>query len=300
MVKMLSVEEVMQIHHCLVRDFEETNDPISPPGLRDEGLLDSAVNRQHIGAGDSLKYFDEYLSAATLTYGLCMNHCFHNGNKRTALVSMFVHLDKNGIRLQGVTEKTLYDLFVNFADHSIHLIDEVRKWATADFEKYFEYRKTLKLPPKIGSTLKHPGRLEDSDLEVYCLTAWLRRNTTQVRNYDREVTLRELRKLLAKFDVRIEQGSGISFDVLKKEIIYKRDGWIFGKKIETERWNKVYTFHCGGENRPVNINTIKKIRQACGLSNAHGIDALQFYGDEPAVDYFLASYSKLLRRLSRT
>ena len=54
--------------------------------------LSSAVARQHLGFRGVSKYTTEAEVAATLFYGLCMNHCFENGNKRTALVSMLVFL----------------------------------------------------------------------------------------------------------------------------------------------------------------------------------------------------------------
>jgi death-on-curing protein len=121
-----------------------------------------------------------------------------------------------------------------------------------------------------------------------------------VKNYDREVTLRELRKLLKKFDIEIEHGNGVSYHILKKKTSYEPRGWFGLRKIETTELVRVYTLSCGGEKRPININQIKELRKACGLSPDQGIDASQFYGDEPAIDYFIASYSKLLRRLGRT
>lgn len=300
MPKVLSLEDIKLIHNALVREFAETNDPISPPGVRDIGLLESAVNRQFIGSGNDYKYYDEYLSAATLTYGLCMNHCFHNGNKRTALVSMLAHLDKNGLRLENVPQDTLFELFVKLAAHEIHKVEEVSKWAVTDFDRHYAYRKSLELPKKMSSYLKNSPKLESNDVEVYCLAAWLKRKTLRVANYDREVSLRELRRILEKFGIEMERGNDVSYHIIKKKVSYKREGWLFGRKIETPERVRVYTLSCGGEKRHISINQIKELRKACELTANHGIDASQFYGDEPAIDYFLASYSKLLRRLGRT
>ena len=94
-LKTLNVEEVLRIHDILVEDFLASNDPISPAGVRSEQLLESAVSRQWTGLGQILKYPTPVESAATLLYGICGDHPFHNGNKRTALVSMLAHLDKN-------------------------------------------------------------------------------------------------------------------------------------------------------------------------------------------------------------
>jgi prophage maintenance system killer protein len=101
----LTAEDVLTIHEYLINDFAATSDPISPPGVRSVALLESAVGRQHTGTGSTLKYPDPIDNAATLLYGVCLDHPFHNGNKRTALVAMLVHLDKNHLCLFNTSQK---------------------------------------------------------------------------------------------------------------------------------------------------------------------------------------------------
>ena len=48
-VKTLSVDFVVGVHIHLVRYFEKSADPISPPGLRSIALLESAVEKQNTG-----------------------------------------------------------------------------------------------------------------------------------------------------------------------------------------------------------------------------------------------------------
>ncbi|WP_084784903.1 type II toxin-antitoxin system death-on-curing family toxin [Calidithermus timidus] len=300
-LRTLSIEEVKLIHEALVKDFCESKDPISPPGVRSEELLSSAVDRQYVGTGDSLKYFDEYTSAATLAYGICMNHCFHNGNKRTAVVSMLSHLDKNGLRLKDVQENDLYELFVKFAGHQIHKVPSVYRYAVSDTAILQKYRKTLDLPNKVKQTLDTSEQLSSRpDLEVYCLAVWLRRHTRIVKNFDREITLRELRRILSRYGITVERGNDVSHHIYKKATVRKREGWLSWRSIEVSEAQRVYTLAIGGENRPISINQIKDIRKACGLDPDNGVDAASFYGEEPAIDYFLAHYSRLLRRLAKT
>lgn len=52
----LSVDDVLRIYEQLVKDFAESGDPFGQMGLRSQGLLESAVNRQHTGQRDILKY----------------------------------------------------------------------------------------------------------------------------------------------------------------------------------------------------------------------------------------------------
>ncbi len=87
----------------LCKDFAPSSDPIFPPGVKSEALLESAVNRQQSGWGD---YFHTTIPSVmpTLTYGICSNHPFHNGNKRTSLVAMLAHLDTDDFTLRRMNE----------------------------------------------------------------------------------------------------------------------------------------------------------------------------------------------------
>lgn len=67
-------------------------------GLRDEGLLDSALARpvnKHTYEGCN----DPALLAAAYGYGLARNHPFVDGNKRAAFLAVGVFLAMNGHRL---------------------------------------------------------------------------------------------------------------------------------------------------------------------------------------------------------
>ncbi len=90
---------MLAIHNALVLDFLHQENPIDPPGPRNDDIIASAVFRQHTSIGDVLKYPSVELSAAALLHSLVNNHPFHNGNKRTALVSMLVLLDENELML---------------------------------------------------------------------------------------------------------------------------------------------------------------------------------------------------------
>lgn len=63
-------------------------------GVRDEGLLESALNR----ARNKFAYAESDLSvlAAAYAFGLAKNHGFVDGNKRTAFQAMYVFLGLNG------------------------------------------------------------------------------------------------------------------------------------------------------------------------------------------------------------
>ncbi len=66
-----------------------------PAGLRDEGLLESALSRpiNKWSYGET----DLAVLAASYAYGLARNHPFVDGNKRIAFLAMLVFLRTNGI-----------------------------------------------------------------------------------------------------------------------------------------------------------------------------------------------------------
>ena len=81
--------------------------------------VSGAVARQTTGYGRRRKYTRPEQIAATLFYGLCMDHGFANGNKRTALVAMLVLLDKNGFVLTDTSEEDLYSMATRTASHDL-------------------------------------------------------------------------------------------------------------------------------------------------------------------------------------
>lgn len=112
-------EDVMDIHNELVILFENDEDPISPPGARDENLVHSACMRPHTGIGEYEKYDDEFSKLAALFHSLTQNHAFHNGNKRTALVALIASLYRNGrIFKYELTDDEIYEMTVSVASGS--------------------------------------------------------------------------------------------------------------------------------------------------------------------------------------
>ena len=88
-VQFLSVDEALAIHERLVERFGGT------PGVRDPGLLESALYRPQTGY-----YADLAEMAAALFESLLMNHPFLDGNKRVAFFATDVFLRLNGCWLK--------------------------------------------------------------------------------------------------------------------------------------------------------------------------------------------------------
>lgn len=91
--KWLDRRLVMAIHDEAVEMFGGT------PGLRDDGPLQSALDRpRNLHAyRDDATIFD---LAAALCHGICKNHAFLDGNKRTALLAARAFLFLNGLAFE--------------------------------------------------------------------------------------------------------------------------------------------------------------------------------------------------------
>ena len=90
--KWLTVKDVVALHGEQLAMFG------GPPGIRDQGLLKSAlarpVNRWSYGETDLRAL------AASYAFGLSRNHPFIDGNKRVAFLALIVFLRLNGVRFK--------------------------------------------------------------------------------------------------------------------------------------------------------------------------------------------------------
>lgn len=66
------------------------------PGVRDPGLLDSALAQPKMTVGGKFVHRTLFDKAAAYGYHVCKNHSFVDGNKRVAFVLMDIFLQKNG------------------------------------------------------------------------------------------------------------------------------------------------------------------------------------------------------------
>lgn len=84
----------LRIETLLILHSESLAEHGGPDGVRDRGLLESAMerplNRAHYGDGDLFDFAAEY------AYGIARNHPFVDGNKRTAFLSAATFLLING------------------------------------------------------------------------------------------------------------------------------------------------------------------------------------------------------------
>jgi len=258
-IKMITYDEILAIYHALVQEFTTSGDPIFPVGVRSEGLLDSAVHRQAAGFGGYSKYTTVDAVGATLVYGMTNNHPFFNGNKRTALVSLLVFLDKNSRTFDGITHKDLYSFITSVSAHTIC-----------------------------------KGQRCEADDEIEATRIWIRKNSRVVTYGERAITFRDLRRILERFGYTLESPQGNFIDLCTEV----EESSLFGLRRRKVR-KRLMHIPYSGEAREVGRKLLRHIRKELKLSEEDGIDSEAFYNESCTYDLFIASHRKLLDRLAK-
>ena len=108
----LTLDEILALHEEQVRQFGGSH------RLRDLGQLASAMGSVEATFGGEFLHASLLEMAAAYLYGICKNHPFIDGNKRTATASALVFLEMNGIEIDA-GESDFYDLVIGIAEGRI-------------------------------------------------------------------------------------------------------------------------------------------------------------------------------------
>lgn len=126
-MKYLTPQQVLAIHDQLVKRFGGSL------GLRDLGLLESAIARPRASFDGEDLYSTIFDKAAALLHSILKNHPFVNGNKRTALASAGLMLKLNGCNLLNKHKDEL-DFALKVEKGNLSL-EEIAKWLEKNSEK---------------------------------------------------------------------------------------------------------------------------------------------------------------------
>ena len=117
---LLTVTEIIGLHSKLISKTGGLD------GIRDNGLLESAV----FTTNNSFEGIEQYPTieekAARLAYGLVSNHAFVDGNKRIGVLILLMTLKLNNITIT-YTQSELIALGLSIADGS-YKYDDIYKW----------------------------------------------------------------------------------------------------------------------------------------------------------------------------
>lgn len=117
--KYLTVTQVLAIHDQMVKRFGGSF------GVRDLGLVESAIARPEASFDGNDLYETVFDKAAAVLQSLLKNHPFIDGNKRTALTSAGIFLKTNGVRLiNNHKEEVEFAVKVDNGNLTIELISQ--------------------------------------------------------------------------------------------------------------------------------------------------------------------------------
>ena len=136
----ITADQAKAIHEALVIFFAKDGDPISPSGVKDLNMLESALFRPQTSIAGVEKYKTLDDKAAALLIALIQNHPFHNGNKRTALVSTLVFYDMNDYTLL-LNEDETYEFLIDIAKGDLDGIDKTNEEFFNIVSRWLRYHK---------------------------------------------------------------------------------------------------------------------------------------------------------------
>jgi death-on-curing protein len=111
-IKYIKKNIVLTFHRQLIEDYGGLD------GLRDEGLLESALAQAETTMFGEYLHQDIFDMASAYGYHLCQNHPFIDGNKRVAFVVMDTFLRVNGWEITA-EDRAIYSLMLNLAGSQI-------------------------------------------------------------------------------------------------------------------------------------------------------------------------------------
>lgn len=112
MIKFLDKKTILVFHQDQIETYGGS------PGIRDEGLLDSALAQPQASFDGEYVHKNIFEMAAAYGFHICKNHPFYDGNKRTALIAMYTFLYVNGYQLKA-DKKSLYAVVMDLANEKV-------------------------------------------------------------------------------------------------------------------------------------------------------------------------------------
>ncbi len=258
---------VLRAHFSIAEFFAAEGEGIGGFGPMDTSVLMSAIGRIDVGYGGKLKWNTVHEKAATLLFGLVMNHSFHDANKRTAFLSTVHYLFEHGYMLT-VSEKEFEDVTVLVADHGL-----------GKFKRFQSLKK------------------KSQDPEVLFLAHYLKTNTRRLDRREYFVTYRELESILKRYDVWLEYPRNNQIDVMRWEQVTTKKGF-FGKSVTSPEARRVCVLGFPGWTKQVGKGRISYIRKELNLTIEHGIDSQSFFKNVDDMRGLLSVYEGALRRLA--
>ncbi len=255
----LSEFEVLKAHYIISDYFISEGEEIFF-GVKNFNLLSSAVARQDVEFCGIEKWKDCYHKMGTLLFGITKNHAFEDGNKRTALLSLLLYIDKENLQLK-YKQKVLEDLIVRIAANEL-----------STYEKYKKYY------------------LGKEDAEVNFIADCIKKFTRKTNKKIYTITYEEFNRRLRKFGIWLDNPKGNCINVYRNKKITRL---FFFKTSKEER---IMQIGFPGWKRQVDLKAIRSVLSTAGLTKENGVDSEVFFKDaEPAYELIREYRNPLIR-----
>jgi death-on-curing family protein len=261
--KRIGYQKILRAHYFLADYFSNEGEQVVF-GIKSENMLLSAVGRQIVEFSGAVKWRNDLELCATLFYGLIKDHAFHDGNKRTALLTLFIHLLKVG-RTLDVAHRDFEDLAVDTAASTL--------------ERHLHYEKFKKNNSK-------------DDAAVLFIADFLRRKTRKVDKRQYLITFRQLDTILKKYGFYLDEPKNNHINILQ-EFQTKN---LFGLRKKREI-RVVAQVGCPSFKSEVSQSALKTIRNETKLTSQFGIDSQVFFKDADPIDALIGKFKGPLQRL---
>jgi len=124
---MISIKEVEIIHNILIDKFGGSK------GIRDKGLLESALSRPFATFNNKDLYSTPVEKASAILESIVINHPFVDGNKRTAYTLMRLILLENELDLVASQDEK-YNFVISISTGE-YRFEEIKKWIQTNLKK---------------------------------------------------------------------------------------------------------------------------------------------------------------------
>lgn len=126
-MKYLTVKDVILLHNLAIDNFGGSH------GIRDFGLLESAVMRPQASFGGQDLYETIFLKIAAMLHSLLLNHMFVDGNKRTAMFAAMTCLELNNYTFNAPQKEVVKTAM--WIENQKPSLEEIAAWLKKNSKK---------------------------------------------------------------------------------------------------------------------------------------------------------------------
>lgn len=124
---MITKETILRLHDLSIKKYGGSQ------GVRDEGLMESAIARPYQTFDGEDLYPSLFEKAAAIAESIIINHPFNDGNKRTGFLAMLAILYKDDLSI-ALPNETIYEFIIKIATGEVKF-EEMVGWLKTNTAK---------------------------------------------------------------------------------------------------------------------------------------------------------------------